>query len=323
MLPRGLLGLTVTAVLISGSLGRAEDASRAEARRLNSQAEIAKKHGDYRGALESLTLAYRLFPSINLRYNIAAVLAQLGRDAEAADEYEAFLTGTEGASRERAAAAAALAELDGKIAKLHVAGSAGAEVSIDGRAIGTLPLARPARVMPGAHVLLINRPGLAPSATRIELGAGETQTIESSPARAEPEAARPSTVSTAPEATPLVEPTTVVPSPPSLAARPPAERPARRGRALVPGLVGGGALLAIGLGGGLLGGARSLNDRWRGECGSTHGVCDPDPSVVGPRVEIAGFALLGIGGAAAVLDAVLWARAFRRRGAPGVAEAAR
>jgi tetratricopeptide (TPR) repeat protein len=92
------------------------------------------------------------------------------------------------------------------------------------------------------------------------------------------------------------------------------ERPTRRWAAPIAVGVVGVALL--GTGGGLVGSVGpdydALDRRWRAE-GPTPGVIDTADAL--RSREIAGWTLLGVGGAALIVDAVLWGVASRKRGA--------
>jgi tetratricopeptide (TPR) repeat protein len=85
-------------------------------------------------------------------------------------------------------------------------------------------------------------------------------------------------------------------------------RPSPR-RFILPGAVGGGALALAAVGAGLLGSTASAY-------GSLDGSCSPNCSTGSwaslPAREHAGEALLGIAGAVAVVDVVLWVRAMKR-----------
>jgi tetratricopeptide (TPR) repeat protein len=85
-------------------------------------------------------------------------------------------------------------------------------------------------------------------------------------------------------------------------------RPSPR-RFILPGAVGGGALALAAIGAGLLGSTASAY-------GSLDGSCAPNCSTGSwaslPAREHAGEALLGIAGAVAIVDVVLWVRAMKR-----------
>src|SRR5260221_13660037 len=79
---------------------RADDDARARAKALKEAGAAALDRGDAARALEKFRAAYDAFPSPNLRFNLGLALARLGRDAEAATEFQAFLEGAAQVSNE-------------------------------------------------------------------------------------------------------------------------------------------------------------------------------------------------------------------------------
>lgn len=133
--------------------------------------------GQFVEALTQFEAAYAIFPSPKLHYNIAQTLHELGRPLEALAQYEAFLAGV---AREEMAAQRELAnqrvfDLQGEIAMLALqCSSAGAAVSVDGKPSGETPLPAPLRLMPGRHVILVDKPGFERHVLEMDLAAGTT-----------------------------------------------------------------------------------------------------------------------------------------------------
>lgn len=86
--------------------------------------------------------------------------------------------------------------------------------------------------------------------------------------------------------------------------------PERRPRYTVPGAVAGGALVFAAIGAGLLGSASAGYHDLSSSCSPS---CTPSSWSSLPAREHAGEVLLGIAGAVAVVDIVLWVRAARRK----------
>ena len=171
------------AALLGGAAG-AQTQGDPEARRraveLAGDGVAAFQEGRHDVALERFRSAYGIYPSPKLRYNIAQALAGLGRELEAAAEYEAFLAEAADAPADaRARAARQLADIDGRAGRLEIAASDdGAQVTVDGKAAGTTPLARPVRVAPGSHEVRLERPGRRPLALTVaDVRAGELRAV--------------------------------------------------------------------------------------------------------------------------------------------------
>jgi hypothetical protein len=210
-----LLGVTVASARPPGDARR-----RAEARALLRQGNALFSGHDYHGALELYRRAYALVPSFKLDFNIGATLEAMGARAQAAEHYEVFLIQARREEKPKV-----VAEIETKLRALRAAlarvavisGRRGATVSIDGGAVGAVPLPRPVYLEPGRHSVTISERGrirVLASKTPLRedrilfwqaltLAAGELRSV----------------AATAPP------PTVVAPAPPS--ALPPANPPAR------------------------------------------------------------------------------------------------
>lgn len=135
--------------------------------------------GLYLEALSAFQQAYGAFPSPRLHFNIAQTLHELGRPLEALRHYEDFLAGVkeDEMPSQWTLANERIFELQSKISPLTVqCNVAGATVSIDGVASGTTPLSTAVRLMPGRHIVLIDKPGYERRVVELELDAGEPHT---------------------------------------------------------------------------------------------------------------------------------------------------
>src|SRR5262249_33428834 len=96
---------------------------------------------DYAGALDKYDAAFVIYPSPKIHYNRALALEKLHRDAEAADDYELFITLATDAPRESVdQARRALAALERAVGKLEIEASVVAAATVDRRAVGTTPV---------------------------------------------------------------------------------------------------------------------------------------------------------------------------------------
>jgi PEGA domain len=125
----------------------------------------AAKAKDWAGALTHYQAALQLAPTAHAQLGAADALYQLGRAADAYDAYT-VAQGTYGpklAGADKATVAARLKELATKTGalSLHVEDS-GADVALDGKSIGTAPMAALLRVAVGPHEVRVSKMGFVP-----------------------------------------------------------------------------------------------------------------------------------------------------------------
>jgi hypothetical protein len=129
----------------------------------------------YTEAREAFEEAYRILPNGRVLANIAASFVGEGRPAEAIATYRRFLSeGNEGQSATaREVARREIARLRASIGDVALAiEPAGAEIIVDGRAVGVAPLAWPLALTPGQSTLEVRAPGFVPFARTIEIEQG-------------------------------------------------------------------------------------------------------------------------------------------------------
>lgn len=115
------------------------------------------QNGQYGQAIEQFETAYRLFPSPVILFNLAQAYRSDGRLSESVTTFRRFLTTSERLTPEqRRDVESTIAEIEASRASITFeVEPAGATLSIDGRAIGTLPLTRPLELQPGDHQVSI------------------------------------------------------------------------------------------------------------------------------------------------------------------------
>ncbi len=178
---------TKTAIMILGvvvALTLPGDAAADDAR---ARADKALKDGqtlftlkDYPGALERYREAESLNPGAEVELNLGRTLDAMGREAEAASYYDRFLTrqGPEVEGDGTAPIRKRLAALRRQLARLTVEGDApGAAVELDGKAAGTLPLARTLYLAPGKHRVEISADGQVLVKRAVTVAAGKQITV--------------------------------------------------------------------------------------------------------------------------------------------------
>jgi hypothetical protein len=152
--------------------------ARADAQALFARGNQLAGDGDFAAALESFRAAYARYPSAKILLNIGTSLRQLGRNAEAADVYEAYIGDPEANPPRVEELKRILREIDALVAKLRIEVSApGAELRVDGRVMSGSAQSRVLRVDPGEHTVSADKPGLVPSIRTVTVSAREERTV--------------------------------------------------------------------------------------------------------------------------------------------------
>lgn len=135
--------------------------------------------GEYADALESFQKAYDLYPSPKLLFNIGRANNELRRPVEAIVAFETFLAqGSDAPAGMLAEATKTVADLSSKLARLSIeCPMAGAEVALDGRSLGTAPIAGPIWVVPGSHQVTATHDGATPTVKTLTLAADMAETV--------------------------------------------------------------------------------------------------------------------------------------------------
>jgi hypothetical protein len=171
----------VVALLLAVVLGPApvqaqSDADREQARTLQRAGIKLYEGGEYLQALEKFKQVWDLVQTPKVHFNLGETYFQLGRTLEALRHYELFVQGVKEAERpeEWARSNAQIAKLQGQIATVLVQCTVvGATVTVDGSVAGKTPMTQGIRVMPGAHVVLVDKPGHEQVVINVKLAAGE------------------------------------------------------------------------------------------------------------------------------------------------------
>jgi hypothetical protein len=131
--------------------------------------------GDPRAALAEFERAYALSSRPSLLFNLAATHQALHEYPEAVDALQRFLAATEGQrTRQRTEAERVLRELQGLMARVHVAcDPATATLTLDGRAASGDVLA----VGPGRHVIEASAPGRVTQRVEVTVASGDEPSL--------------------------------------------------------------------------------------------------------------------------------------------------
>ena len=152
----GGAGLPVAAAATNDDMARAKAKLKSGARALDD--------GDYEQALAGFQEAFQIVPSPKIYFNFGLAYTGLARHAEALDAFERFINEAHDATPEtRADAEHRIASLRKRVGTLSITcDTAGAEVRIDGKNVGTTPLDKRLYVQAGAHQLVVRRADGAP-----------------------------------------------------------------------------------------------------------------------------------------------------------------
>lgn len=136
------------------------------------------KSGDVRAALIEFRRAYKLAPTYHLLFNIGQASAELRDYVEAFNSFTQYLRdgGDNISDDRREMVERELERLAGYLARLRLTVSVdGAQVTVDGVAVGVSPLSEPLLLSAGRRAVVVTREGYAPWERSIDL-AGEDDT---------------------------------------------------------------------------------------------------------------------------------------------------
>jgi tetratricopeptide (TPR) repeat protein len=150
-----------------------------KAQGLISEGAILYEKGDYTSALDQFQAAYAAYPSARIWFNIGQTNRDLGRPVEALEAFQKFLDGVPDASPEdKADAQSSMADLQKRLGQLTIVCDAkGAEISVDGKPMGTAPLAKPVWAIPGLHQVLALQKDAAPAVESVKVNEGANTTV--------------------------------------------------------------------------------------------------------------------------------------------------
>lgn len=130
-------------------------------------------------ALEKFQAAYAEYPSAKLLFNIGQASRDLGRPVDAMNAFERFLSQADDAPAETVEEAKrSVAELEGKLGKLQIqCATEDAEISVDGKRVGSAPLPGIIWAEPGHHQVIAQREGFVPAVEEVDVNANWVHTV--------------------------------------------------------------------------------------------------------------------------------------------------
>jgi len=170
--------IAVAAVLSAAALSspaRADSHDDAEADAAIKRGVELRRHAKDQEALEEFRKAYALVKSARALAQIGLAEQALGRWVDAENDVgEAMASKTDPWIRKNLSTLNGAADVIRKhLGSLDVIGPAGAQLLIDGRVAGTLPLAKPARVPIGSLTIEVKKDGFFPATRPVSIAAGE------------------------------------------------------------------------------------------------------------------------------------------------------
>jgi len=157
----------------------AQPSPRARAKALVVQGVAQLQLGDYLKALARFREAYAIYPSPKILFNVAQTLVELGRKVEAMEAYQRFLRRAprDTARRLLHLARQRVQKLKAELGTLYVdVNEPGASVLIDGREVGLSPMDVPVRLVPGAHLVVVQKKGYLTATAKVTVAAGQRRT---------------------------------------------------------------------------------------------------------------------------------------------------
>jgi hypothetical protein len=153
--------------------------AKARAQTFLTEGTAAYGRGDYATALDKFTAAYKIFPSPKLWFNIGQANRDLGRPVEAVAAFDRFLREAGQAPPETLSEARrSAAELKTKLGQIKVTcPTDGADVSVDGKPIGSTPLGELVWTTPGRHQVAVQRTGFSPAIEDVVVTAGKAASV--------------------------------------------------------------------------------------------------------------------------------------------------
>lgn len=174
-----LPSLALLAVLAQTASPSATPEEKAAAQSLLSEGTRLFNQGDFAAALEKFSAAYSAYASPKLLYNIAQTNRALGRFAEAMEGFERVLReAPEGMADMTSDVRASMEELRGKLGQLHIQCSmVQAEISLDGKVVGTSPLQGLIWAEAGKHQVTARHAQAIPVVEDVEVAPASVETV--------------------------------------------------------------------------------------------------------------------------------------------------
>jgi hypothetical protein len=175
-----LIALPVAILIATTMPSIAAAAPQDEADALAAQGIELRRSGDDKGALPLFRKAHQLAPTPRTAVQLGLVEQALGQWADAEEHLAEGLRSPRDPwiRKNRPVIDEQMRTVKGHIGSVEVTGDpAGAQVLVNGRSVGSLPLASAVRVSAGSVDVEVNAPGYARAFRTVTVGAGQYQTV--------------------------------------------------------------------------------------------------------------------------------------------------
>lgn len=150
-----------------------DEAARTRAAALQAEGHRLLNGGDAQGALDRFESAYQLVPSPKILFNMGRAYEKVGDAINTYECFDRFLAEARDVPPEsRAVAERSRAAARARVALVELVAPAGAELMVDGRAMGRTPLVRPLALAPGTRVFRLERDDKLLSEKAVPVAAG-------------------------------------------------------------------------------------------------------------------------------------------------------
>ena len=155
------------ALILAGALPALAADAQSEARKLFDEAVQHLEVQDYAGAAELFEAAYTRVPRSIILLNLGGVYRQLGRLADAANAFQGYIEHPHADPEHVPEVERLLAELDAGLGRMRLAVEGSFEqVRIDGKLLPRERVAKPTRLKPGRHEVVVVRRAAGPDQTQ-------------------------------------------------------------------------------------------------------------------------------------------------------------
>jgi len=182
----GLLALAAILPAAAAADGEVSAADRQAARELFQAGVALVQEGDLPGAIEKFRASYERNPRSIVLFNIGTLQQQLGDKPGALQTFRRYLeTGGEETDPERREHVETLVrDLERELTFIEITvDETGASVLINGRPVGSTPLAGPVPVLPGVIEVRVRKEGFDEAVMMVPVPPGETTRVEAALAR--------------------------------------------------------------------------------------------------------------------------------------------
>lgn len=171
--------IMLCAVVFYSNPALSDEATEKEAKSLVNEGRQKYDEGDYVSALDKFRVAYQKWSDPRILINIGTTLKGLGRNAEAADTYSAYLADPGTDPKRRAEFEKLISDLDAKVGRLRIeVADSAMRVRLDGNIVGEPGQSISKRLEPGLHTVIGEKGGTPPVVRMVEITASTNSVLK-------------------------------------------------------------------------------------------------------------------------------------------------